>query len=81
MAKKEKEVKMKAILEFNLPEDKKEFKDAQNGFTWKMLLYVVDNKLRNWIKHGHSFTSVDECLEEIRTLIIEGMNDDDLSFD
>ena len=42
---------MKAILEFDLPEEKYEFDSAVNGCQWRNLLFDLDEKLRQDIKH------------------------------
>lgn len=57
---------MKAILEFDLPDESVEFKDAIQGSGWKAVVWDLDQVLRNKLKHGHSFQSADEALEAIR---------------
>ena len=42
----------KAILEFNLPEEQQEHKDALDGTAWKVAMWDLDQTLRNAIKHG-----------------------------
>jgi hypothetical protein len=42
----------KGILEFNLPEEEQEFKDAQEGPHIKYRLQDFDNWLRGIVKHG-----------------------------
>ncbi len=43
---------MKAILEFDLPNDSELHLDAINGPLWKSLAWEFDTWLRNKIKHG-----------------------------
>ena len=43
---------MKAILEFNLPEEELEYKDASQGARWHNLLCDLDEHLRQSIKHN-----------------------------
>ena len=43
--------KMKAILEFNLPEDKEEFDAASKGMDWALLVWHIDEFIRNKIKY------------------------------
>ena len=52
---------MKAILEFNLPEEQHEHQDALQGSEWKWALTEVADYLRNQIKHA------DNSAEEYRT--------------
>ena len=43
--------KMKAILEFNLPEDKEEYDTASKGMDWALLVLDIDQFIRNKIKY------------------------------
>ena len=40
---------MKAILEFNLPENKEEFDVASKGMDWALLAWDIDQFIRNKI--------------------------------
>ena len=42
---------MKAILEFNLPEEELEYKEANQGVHWHNLICDLDEHLRQSIKH------------------------------
>jgi hypothetical protein len=42
---------MKAILEFNLPEDKEEYDTASKGMDWAVLAWDIDQFMRNKIKY------------------------------
>ena len=42
---------MKAILEFNLPEDKEEFDQTSKGMDWALLAWHIDEFIRNKIKY------------------------------
>ena len=42
---------MKALLEFNLPEDKEEFDTASKGMDWALLVLDIDQFIRNKIKY------------------------------
>lgn len=41
----------KAILEFNLPQENAEYKDAVEGSTYKVVIEDILNKLRGHIKY------------------------------
>jgi hypothetical protein len=43
---------MKAVLEFNLPEEKHEFDNATQGATMRYILYKHFEYLRGKLKHG-----------------------------
>ena len=53
---------MKAILEFNLPEEHHEHQDALQGSDWKRAVDDIINCLRKELKH------VDHTAEEYRIL-------------
>lgn len=42
---------MKAILEFNLPEDKEEYDAASKGMDWALVAWDIDDFIRNKIKY------------------------------
>lgn len=47
---------MKAILDFNLPEDQSEFDDAIKGSDWKNLVWNMDQYLRKQVKYNEALT-------------------------
>jgi len=69
---------LKAILQFNLPEEHEEFRLANEGAHWQLVVWEFDQKLRGYIKHGHEFKSADEAVEHIRKQLHEEMNDRNL---
>ena len=42
---------MKAILEFDLPEDREEHDVASKGMDWALLVWHIDEFIRNKIKY------------------------------
>ena len=42
---------MKAILEFNLPEEEEQFNAANRGLDWALTLWNIDQFIRNKIKY------------------------------
>ena len=67
---------MKAILEFNLPEDKQDFDLATKGSKMYCTLWELDQWLRREVKH-HERGEFDEVRERLREL----MNDNRIDFD
>lgn len=57
---------MKATLEFNLPEEAEEHRNALDGHRYLRSLQVLDDHLRHWTKHGHEFKTPDEALQAAR---------------
>lgn len=70
---------MKAILEFNLPEEREEHELALKGGSWRNVVWELDCKLRNYLKHGHDFKKVDDGLESLRNDLHELLKDQELS--
>ena len=60
---------MKAILEFNLPEDQPEFNNAIKGGDWKHVCWQMDQYLRKRIKY-------DESLSEEQLRVYEGVREE-----
>ena len=57
---------MKAILEFNLPEEEPEFMEAMNGGMFKYVLWRLDQDLRGKLKYETLTDCQDKCYSEIR---------------
>ena len=74
---------MKAILEFNLPEDNIEYELVNNAGKMHSVLWDMDQWLRVQIKHAPDTMSEDtynaylKCREQLNELI----NDENISFD
>lgn len=69
---------MKAILEFNLPEEQVEYYDAQNGFYFALILTTILNELRAVYKYESKevFKNVsEEAAEEVRARIYKLIQD------
>jgi len=66
---------MKAILEFELPEDKQDFDFATQGSDWWNVCWEMDQWLRGQIKHApdsmsdDTYKTLEECREKLRELI------------
>jgi len=68
---------MKAILEFNLPEDKEEFDAASKGMEWALLVLHIDQFIRNKIKYEQDR---DEVLQLVRNELNFHMEEKGLTF-
>ena len=68
---------MKAILEFNLPEDKQDFDFATQGSNWWNVCWEMDQWLRRQTKHiphtmsDDTYIALEECREKLREIISE----------
>lgn len=64
---------MKAILEFDLPEDNMEFKAAINGSNYKSAIWEYDQWLRSEMKYGELdkkiYEAYDTCRKELKKIL------------
>ena len=59
---------MKAILEFELPEDKEEFDAASKGMDWAILAWDIDQYIRNRLKYQTEKLDSSSAKEELELL-------------
>lgn len=69
---------MKAILEFNLPEEEAEHRLALDGGKWMSVCHDLDQWLRSIQKYGDNKTLT---VEEVRSRLREELSSAGLSFD
>ena len=69
---------MKAILEFNLPEETTEHRQAIDGGKWEYALFELDQHLRS-IVYGDDDVAADHA-EKIREKLYEIINEQGLTF-
>ena len=62
---------MKAILEFNLPEDKEEFAVASRGMDWALVAWHIDDFIRNKIKYEQDRDGVLQLVRDKLNCLIE----------
>jgi len=43
---------MRAVLEFQLPEEQEQLEEAANGARWRCVVQEMDQRLRGVVKHG-----------------------------
>jgi len=65
---------MKAILEFNLPEDQREFEIANQSKDMLCIIGNLEDTLRSYLKYGHQFKTPEEALEAIGARLHEEIN-------
>ena len=66
---------MKAILEFNLPEDKDAHNLALNGAKYYFVIEEVLQFIRQKTKYGELPKEQEDLLEQLRNLITDEMQD------
>jgi hypothetical protein len=66
---------MKAVLEFDLPEDNTDFQAAINGNNYKSAIYNFDQLLRSEMKYkelsNETYNAYKYCREELRKILEE----------
>jgi hypothetical protein len=74
---------MKAILEFNLPDDQEDFTLANNALNFWRVLYELDQELRAKTKYASDDMPADVYIaySSIREKLHELMNDNNVSLD
>ena len=71
---------MKAILEFELPEDKENFDASAKGMDWAIVAWDIDQLLRKKLKYGNLLPNTRAELEEIRNTLNEMLIDRGLQY-
>ena len=74
---------MKAILEFNLPDDQQDFQLASNAMKFWSVLYELDQDLRTKTKYASDDLPQDkyDAYEEVRDVLQELMRNENISLD
>lgn len=74
---------MKAILEFNLPDDQQDFDLAANAMKFWDVLYELDQELRSKTKYAPDDLPQDkyDAYQEVRDLLYELMSNNRISLD
>ena len=62
---------MKAILEFNLPDDKVEFDTASKAMDWAILAWDMEQFIRNRLKYQSEKLDTSSAKEELELLRYE----------
>ncbi len=74
---------MKAILEFNLPDDQQDFELASNAMKFWSVLYELDQELRSKTKYAPDDLPQDkyDAYQEVRDMLYELMRNQNISLD
>ena len=59
---------MKAILEFNLPEEEEQFSAANKGMDWALLTWDIDQYIRDRLKYQTEKLDTSSAKEELELL-------------
>lgn len=72
---------MKSILQFNLPDDQREFDLAIQAPKAQSFLWDFSQQLRSWQKYGHQFKDADDALDKIREEFYRLINNHEVNID
>jgi len=73
---------MKAILEFNLPEDQVDFEMAVHGSDYKHVLWNIDQHLRAQLKYNEKLTQeAHDALQEARDKLYQLASESNVTID
>ena len=74
---------MKAILEFNLPDDQQEYELANSGLAFWHVLWELEQELRAKTKYAADDLPQDkyDAYQEIRDKLYELMSENNVNFD
>lgn len=72
---------MKAILEFNLPEEQAEHYCAIKGADMLNVLWELKAELRAMLKYGELTDQQYEIVEKIQDFLFSSLNDNDVNLD
>jgi hypothetical protein len=74
---------MKAILKFDLPEERKEFELDTNSFKWYSVVWDMDQYLRSQTKYAPDSMSEEtyKAFSDAREKLYQILNQNDVHFD
>ena len=72
---------MKAILEFNLPEEQAEHYCAIKGADMLNVLWEIRSELRSMLKYGDLPEQQHKIVEQIQGYLIQCLNENDINLD
>jgi hypothetical protein len=72
---------MKAILEFNLPEDQHEYDVVLQAQKTHSFLWDFSQQLRSWRKYHHDFKDANDALDQIREEFYKLLNEHQVNID
>lgn len=72
---------MKAILEYNLPEDQHEYDIAIQANKTQSFLWDFSQQLRSWYKYHNDFKDANDALDKIREEFYRLLNQYNVNID
>lgn len=72
---------MKAILQFDLPEDQNDYEIAVQAPKVQSFIWDFSQQLRAWQKYRHDFKNADDALDQIREEFYRLINEHNINID
>lgn len=72
---------MKAILQFDLPEDQNDYEIAVQAPKVQSFIWDFSQQLRAWQKYHHDFKSANDALDQIREEFYRLINEHNINID
>lgn len=72
---------MKAVFEFDLPADQREYEVMSQATKAQTFLWDFSQQLRAWYKYGHQFKDADDAVNGIREEFYRLLNDNEVNID
>ena len=72
---------MKAIFEFNLPEDQHDYEVMSQSTRIHSFLWDFSQQLRSWQKYSNDFQNAGDALDKIRTEFYRLLSDHQINID
>jgi len=72
---------MKAVFEFNLPEDQHDYDVMNQASKVQSFLWDFSQQLRSWYKYHHDFKDADDALSQIRDEFYRLLNEHEVNID
>ena len=72
---------MKAIFEFNLPEDQHEYEVMSQASKLQSFLWDFSQQLRSWQKYSNDFQNAGDALDKIRSEFYKLLSEQQINID
>lgn len=72
---------MRAIFEFDLPDDQHEYEVMSQSSKTQRFLWDFSQQLRSWRKYHHDFKDADDALDKIRDEFYRLLNEHEVNID
>lgn len=72
---------MRAVLEFERPEDESQFTVASTAMNWALTVYKLDEKLRSMLKYSTFSDETYDALQSVRDYLHTTLSDNNIALE